>query len=87
MMYPQADIFVRIFGYFYRSITTEAFPVKNPATVVVRSEFRKGTAKVFSNSEEKAIKKQLTDRNLIIESGRAAFFDVRGIEAIEIRAA
>lgn len=58
--------------------------MKNPATVMVKSEFRKGTTKVFKNSEDQALHKKLSDPVLIIEAGRAAFFDIEGIENIEL---
>lgn len=56
-------------------------------TIVVKSEFRPGTTKVFKNSEDKAVTKQLYDKKHAVESFRAAFFDVDGIEAIELQLA
>ena len=60
--------------------------MKSPDVIVLRSEFRKGTTKVFKNSEEKTISKQLADKTLVIEAARAAFFDVEGIDALKLTA-
>lgn len=58
--------------------------MKDPKSVVFRSEFRKGTTKVFTNSEAKAINRNLADPVLIREAARAAFFDVKGINAMKL---
>lgn len=57
--------------------------MRDPAKVVVRSEFRPNTFKVFTNSEDKAVDKKLSDKKMMVECARAAFFDVEGIETMD----
>lgn len=61
--------------------------MKDPRAVVLRSEFRKGTAKVFVNCEAKAINRKLSDSARNREAARAAFFDIKGINTLKLHTA
>lgn len=74
-------------GFLVRYIGGGVKAVRNPDSVKVKSEFRAGTSKIFRNSEDKATTKNLSDKTLIIASAKASFFDIKGIQELNIRPA